>query len=145
MDFSTLNFLAIGVSALSSFVLGGLWYSPLLFGKAWMKETGITEEAVKNQNGAKVFGFAFIASLIIAFNLAMFLGSTSTLKTGMFYGFLAGFGWVAMSFAINDLFEQRSFKLFAINAGYHTTGITIMGAILGAGIKKYEFWINHYD
>ena len=145
MDFSTLNFLAIGVSALSSFVLGGLWYSPLLFGKVWMKETGITEEAVKNQNGAKVFGFAFIASLIIAFNLAMFLGSTSTLKTGMFYGFLAGFGWVTMSFAINDLFEQRSFKLFAINAGYHTTGITIMGAILGAGIKKYEFWINHYD
>lgn len=132
MDISTLNFLAIGVSALSSFVLGGLWYSPLLFGKAWMKETGITEEAAKNQNMAKVFGFAFIASLVIAFNLAMFLGSTSTLETGIFYGFLAGFGWVAMSFAINDLFEQRSFKLFAINAGYHTIAFTIMGAILGA-------------
>jgi hypothetical protein len=132
MDTSTLNFLAIGVSALSSFVLGGLWYSPLLFGKMWMKETGITEEAVKNQNMAKVFGFAFIASLVIAFNLAMFLGSSSTLETGVFYGFLAGFGWVAMSFAINDLFEQRSFKLFAINAGYHTIGFTIMGAILGA-------------
>ena len=132
MDISTLNFLAIGISALSSFVLGGLWYSPLLFGKAWMKETGITEEAAKNQNMAKVFGFAFITSLVIAFNLAMFLGSSSTLATGILYGFLAGFGWVAMSFAINDLFEQRSFKLFAINAGYHTIGFTIMGAILGA-------------
>ena len=132
MDISTLNFLAIGVAALSSFILGGLWYSPLLFGKAWMRETGITEDAAKNQNMAKVFGFAFIASLIIAFNLAMFLGSSSTLETGVFYGFLAGFGWVAMSFAINDLFEQRSFKLYAINAGYHTIGFTIMGAILGS-------------
>lgn len=62
----------------------------------------------------------------------MFLGSSSTLGTGAFYGFLAGFGWVAMSFAINDLFEQRSFKLLAINAGYHTVGFTLMGAILGA-------------
>lgn len=132
MDISSLNFLAIGVSAISSFVLGGLWYSPVLFGTVWMRETGITEEAAKNQNMAKVFGLAFIASLVIAFNLAMFLGESSTLGTGVFYGFLAGFGWVAMSFAINDLFEQRSAKLFAINAGYHTIGFTIMGAILGA-------------
>lgn len=132
MDISTLNFIAIAVSALSSFILGGLWYSPLMFGKAWMKETGITEESTKKQNMAKTFGFAYIASLVIAFNLAMFLGPSSTLQTGVFYGFLAGFGWVVMSFGINDLFEQRSFKLFAINAGYHTIGFTIMGAILGA-------------
>jgi hypothetical protein len=132
MDIPTLNFFAIGVSAMSSFILGGLWYSPLLFGKVWMKETGITEQAAKNQNMVKIFGLAFIASVVIAFNLAMFLGNSSTLETGVFYGFLAGFGWVAMSFGINDLFEQRSFKLFAINAGYHTVAFTIMGAILGA-------------
>lgn len=132
MDIATLNFLAIGVSALSSFALGGLWYSPLVFGKVWMKETGLSEEAVQNQNMAKVFGLAFIASLVIAFNLAMFLGNESTLESGTFYGFLAGFGWVAMAFAINDLFEQRSCRLFAINAGYHISAFTLMGAILGA-------------
>jgi len=131
MDFSSLNFIAISIAAVSSFVLGGLWYSPLLFGNTWMRETGITEESAKNQNMAKKFGLAFVASFIIALNLAMFLGAQSTLQTGIFYGFLAGFGWVAMSFAINDLFEQRSFRLFAINAGYHTVGFTIMGAIVG--------------
>jgi len=93
MDISTLNFLAIGVSAISSFILGGLWYSPLMFGKAWMEETGITEETAKRQNMVKVFGLAFSASLVIAFNLAVFLGKSSTLETGAFYGFLAGFGW----------------------------------------------------
>lgn len=127
-----LNVLAIIIAALSSFILGGLWYSPVLFGKAWMLETGITEEKVKNANMLKTFGLAFLASLIIAINLALFLGSESTLVTGSFYGFLAGFGWVAMSFGINDLFEQRSFRLFAINAGYHIVGFSIMGAIIGA-------------
>ncbi len=108
MDIAQVNFLAILVAALSSFFLGGLWYSPALLGKLWMQETGITEEKANNSNMARTFSLAFVASLIIAFNLAMFLGPQSTVATGAFYGFLAGFGWVAMSFAINDLFEQRS-------------------------------------
>lgn len=132
MDISSLNLPAVLVAAVSCFILGGLWYSGLLFGKTWMQESGITEERAKNQNIPKTFGLAFIASLVIAFILAMFLGSESTLHSGLFYGFLAGFGWVAMAFAINDLFEQRSFKLFLINASYHTLAFTIMGGIIGA-------------
>jgi len=131
MDISQLNFIAIIVAALSSFILGGLWYSQLLFGKAWMKETGLSEESAKNANMTKIFTLSFIATFIIAFNLAMFLGPQSILETGAFYGFLAGFGWVAMSFGVNDLFEQRSFKLFAINAGFHTVSFTMIGAIVG--------------
>lgn len=131
MDFSQINILAILVAALSSFLLGGLWYSKALFGKGWMQETGISEDAAKNTNMLKLFGLAFLASLIIAFNLAMFLGPESTLHTGLFYGFLAGFGWVAMAFGINDLFEQRSFKLYAINAGYHVVSFPLMGSIIG--------------
>lgn len=132
MDFSQINILAILVAALSSFLLGGFWYSPVGFGNAWMKETGVSEESSKNANMAKIFTLAFLASLIISFNLAMFLGPESTFETGMLYGFLAGFGWVAMAFAINDLFERRTFKLFAINAGYHSIAFTIMGGIIGA-------------
>ena len=132
MDFSSVNFLAVLVAALSSFILGGLWYSPLLFGKPWMQATGVTQERAQASNKAKTFGLAFLASLVIAFNLALFLGSDSTLQTGAFYGFLAGFGWVAMAFAINDLFELRPFNLLAINAGYHTVAFTVMGAIVGS-------------
>ncbi len=127
-----INYLAVVAATAVSFGLGGLWYSPALFGKAWMAETGITEESAQSRNMAKVFGFAILATLIIAFNLAAFLGPQSTLATGTFYGFLAGAGWVAMAFGINDLFEARSFRLFAINAGYHTVAFTLMGAIIGA-------------
>ena len=131
MDISQLNIVAILIAATSSFVLGGLWYSTVLFGKAWMKETGITEESAKSANMARIFILAFLASLIIAFNLSMFLGTETKMQMGTFYGFLTGFGWVSMAFAINYLFEQRSLKLYAINAGYNTVSFTIMGAIIG--------------
>ena len=126
-----LNYLAILAATAASFVLGGLWYSPVLFGKIWMVETGITEESAQQRNMVKVFGLAILATLIVAFNLAAFIGPEASLTSGAFYGFLAGAGWVAMAFAINDLFEGRTLRLFAINAGYHTLSFTLMGAIIG--------------
>lgn len=126
-----LNYLAILAATAASFVLGGLWYSPVLFGKIWMVETGITEESAQQRNMVKVFGLAILATLIVAFNLAAFLGPEASLTSGAFYGFLAGAGWVALAFAINDLFEGRTLRLFAINAGYHTLSFTLMGAIIG--------------
>jgi hypothetical protein len=43
MNFGSLNYLAVLVAAISTFVLGGLWYSPLLFGKAWMRANNFNE------------------------------------------------------------------------------------------------------
>lgn len=130
MDLSQLNYLAVFVSALTSFLIGGLWYSPVMFSNAWMKENGFKEEDLKDANMAKIFGTSFVLALIIAFNLAAFIGSKSDLSFGLFAGFAAGFGWVAMSLGITYLFERKSFKLFLINAGYHIVTYTIMGGIL---------------
>lgn len=129
---ASVNWLAVIVAALSSFVLGGIWYSPLLFAKAWMKENGFTEEQLKNSNMAKIFGLTFVLSFVIAVNLAFFFGNETTWTQGMLYGGLAGFGWVAMSLGTIYLFERKSFKLWLIHAGYHTCQFIIMGAILGA-------------
>ncbi|PCI02518.1 MAG: hypothetical protein COB79_02010 [Zetaproteobacteria bacterium] len=131
MDVSQINMWAILVAAISRFALGGIWYGPL-FEKAWMKESGMTEEKMKSGNMLKIFGLSFVASLIISIILAFFLGSQLSIAMGAVYGLLIGFGWVSMCLATNDLFEQRSFKLFAINAGYHTLSFTIMGAIIAA-------------
>ena len=62
-----LNYLAILAATAISFGLGGLWYSPALFGKAWMRETGITEESARHRNMAKIFALAILATLIMAF------------------------------------------------------------------------------
>jgi hypothetical protein len=126
------NYWAILVSALSTFLIGGIWYSPALFGKAWMRENGFTEESMKNSNMMKIFGLSFILALIAAINLAMFLGNSMSIGEGAFYGFLAGFGWVATFIGTHYLFERKSFTLFLINAGYSIVSLTVMGVILGA-------------
>lgn len=64
MDFSQINIFAIFVAAVSSFFLGGFWYSKLGFGKLWIKETGINEDAENSFSMVKIFSFAFIANLI---------------------------------------------------------------------------------
>jgi hypothetical protein len=129
--FSNLNWLAIFVAAISAFVLGGLWYSPLMFVKRWMKETGITEDQTKKTNMIKVFGLAFVLSLIAAFFLAMFIGTGKGAAFGAHAGLMAGFGWVFTFMGIIYLFESRTLAHFLINACYSIVSLTLMGFIIG--------------
>lgn len=125
-----INYLAVFVAALLGFIIGGLWYGPL-FGKQWMKEMNFTEESLKNANMAKIFGFSFVLSLVISFNLAAFLGEKADLMWGLTAGALAGIGWVAASIGITYLFGRKSLKLFLIDAGYQAVTYTLMGGLLG--------------
>ena len=130
MDLGSINYLAVVVAALISFLIGGLWYSPVLFGKAWMQELGFTDDDTKGNMGM-IFGTTFVLSLIIAFNLAAFLGPEADFAWGLTAGALAGIGWVATALGILYLFERRSMRLFLINAGYHAVTFTLMGGLLG--------------
>jgi hypothetical protein len=132
MDFSTINHLAVLVAAISSFVLGGLWYGPI-FGTAWMRENGFSAETLKGANQGKIFGLSFLWTLVMAYNLAMFLNDPAiTLSQAVMYGFFTGFGWIAMGVFVIGLFERRSAKLMLINGAFMTVALTTMGAILGA-------------
>lgn len=125
-----INVWAVLVAALSSFLLGGAWYSPLLFGKAWQREVGLSDEALAQANMARIFGLSFVLSLVAAFVFALFLGPRPPLPLGLGAGASAGSCWVASSFGINYLFSRRSLKLFAIDGGYHTLQFTLIGVIL---------------
>ncbi len=133
------NLLSVVVAALVGFVIGGLWYSPILLGKQWMAETGLTEEQINAGDKRKIFGIAFVALLIMSYCLEMFIGPTTEIaegfysrsQQGAFYGFLTGFGWVFFAFVVVGLFELRSFKYIAINGGYWIVTLTAMGGILG--------------
>ena len=131
MNFSQLNLWAILAAAVSAFVVGGLWYSPVLFGNAWKKANGFKDEP--GPAGAKVFGVSFVLTLIMAVNLAMFLNDPkTTVAWGAAAGFLAGFGWAATGIGIVSLFERRPWTYAAINGGYVTVALVLMGTILGA-------------
>jgi len=129
--FQNLNWLSIIVAAVSAFILGSLWYSPLMFVKRWMKETGITEESTKNTNIIKLFSLAFILSLIASFFLAMFIGPDAGAVFGALAGFMAGIGWVFTFMGISYLFESRTLAHFLINSLYSVVSLTIMGFIIG--------------
>jgi hypothetical protein len=125
------NFAAIFVAALLSFAIGGLWYSPLLFARAWMIEAGLSEQQTRDAPMGRTFSLAALASLIMAFNLAAFIGPRASLGFGLFAGAAAAIGWVAMSLGVIYLFEQRSLRLWLINSGYQLLAYTLMGGLLG--------------
>ena len=126
-----INWVAVIAAAVSSFVLGGVWYSAL-FAKAWQKAAGLSDAQVKSGNPALIFGGSFVLALIASASFAVFLGNELDAATGALYGFTAGLCWVSASFGINYLFERTSLQLFLINGGYHTLQFTLIGAILGA-------------
>ena len=141
MDRSAINWLAVLVAGISAFVLGGVWYSPLLFGKAWMSENKMTVEDVKKGNAGKIYGWAFILSLIMAANLGMFLKDTpaecigncaqkTDVTWGAIAGFLAGI-WAFCGLAIVGLFEHKTARYIFINGGYLLVALILMGAIIG--------------
>lgn len=132
MDFSSLNHLAVLAATVSAFILGGLWYGPL-FGGTWMAENGFTAEQLGKANQGKIYGLAFVWTLIMAYNLAMFLSDPSIgAGQAAMYGFLTGFGWIAMGLFVVGLFERRSARLMLVNGGYMTVALTLMGVIIGA-------------
>jgi uncharacterized protein DUF1761 len=126
-----INIWAVLAAGLSSMVLGGLWYSPMLFAKAWMRESGVSEEKARSANMAVVMGTAFVLATIGAAVFAMFLGPKPAPAFATAAGLSAGLCWVAGSFGINYLFEHRSLRLFVINGGYHTLQYTLIGLVLG--------------
>ncbi len=127
-----INHIAVFVCALANLALGGLWYSPVLFYKGWLAETKLSEEQIAKSNPAKTYGLAFLFAWLISYNLAFFLGDAQTdAAWGATAGFLAGFGFCGLIFAIIALFEQRSWKYILINGGFITVYLTLIGFILG--------------
>jgi hypothetical protein len=133
MDPSLINWAAVVVAAVSSFAVGGIWYNPKVLGTAWMKDSKLTEDEIKNgASPLKIFGFAFIFSLIASANLAAFLAEPNvTTSWGATAGFLAGI-WTFGAIATHSLFEQKNWRYVFINGLYSVVQLVVIGAILGA-------------
>jgi hypothetical protein len=137
MHMHSLNWVAILVAAVSTMVVGFLWYSPLLFAKPWMREMGYdpndkakTEEMKKS--AGRAYGGSFVASLISAFTLALILHGlrAEDLHFGIMASFHIWLGFVATMQFTGALFMKQSMKLFAINTGYQLVCYLVMGTIL---------------
>lgn len=128
----SLNWLAVVTAAIAMFALGAVWYSPLLFLKPWAKAAGLTIDGSRSGSMPAILVTSFVLTLIMATNLAFFLGGPDvTLGLAIGAALAAGLGWAALSLSIIALFEQRPLSYHLINGGYLTVGFLLMGLILG--------------
>ena len=123
-----MNFWIVLLAAVSSFLVGGLWYSPMLFGRIWNAENG--SPAGEGHPG-KVFGVSFAFSLVAAVCFGILVGASPGLEASLKAGAIVGVGLVAASFGINYQFAQRTFKLWLIDGGYHAAQFLLFGAEFG--------------
>ena len=152
-------FFAMIVAALSTLVVGAIWYNPKVFGTAWMNASGLTEEKLKGANMLVIYGlsviFAFLMTIILQALvihqwsvLALTGGDITkagptyhafmdeygdnfrTFKHGALHGALTGVIFTLPLIAINGLFERKSWKYILINGGYWIVNLTVMGSIL---------------
>jgi len=139
MDINQPNLIAVLAAAVAGFLIGGLWYSRLLLGALWMRESGVTQAQIDAGNKGRTFGVAFIALLLMSYVLAVFIGPIPEVGSGFFtpsqqgayHGFVVGLGWAFTAILVVGVFEQRSWTYIAINGGYWVVTLTAMGGIIG--------------
>jgi len=132
-----LNWLAVIAAALSTMVIGFIWYSPLLFAKPWTKEMGYDfndkakMDEMRKSAGPAYFG-SLIAGFVSAFILALFFHwlRVQELHFGLLVGFHIWLGFVATVQFTSALFTKQSMKLFAINTGFQLVCYLAMSTIL---------------
>lgn len=126
------NWLAVGLGAVAFFATGAIWYS-LLFGKAWQRETGMTEEKMAGSNMPLIFGACFLLELVVAWMLGHLIARTSP-EPHVVMMFALGFGafLMAPAIGINYLYQRKSLKLFLIDAGHFVVGMAAMGGVFVA-------------
>jgi hypothetical protein len=128
--FHHINWLAVIVATVSTFIVGSLWYGPI-FGKTWMRLTGLSKDTPGQNSMALTMGGSAVLNLIIATSLAFFIGDGGW-HFGLHAGLAAGLTFVAMALGVIYLFESRPFKLWLVNAGYQIVVFSLMGTIIGA-------------
>jgi len=126
---------AVIVATLVHYILGGLWYSPLLFENKFIQLINWTPEQlrqVESQSHAKELALAFVMSLVLVYILAHFVQYTKATNAlgGIQTAFWIWLGFVVTTQAPTVIFEGRSFGLFAINVAYQLVGCALAGAIL---------------
>ena len=123
-----INIWAVLVAAVSAFVLGGLWYSPMLFGTRWNLDAGMTKD--KGGHPGRVFGVAFVFALIAAAAFAWFLGPDPSVRDALQKALVVGAAFVATSFGINYQFANRPVTMRLIDAGYHLLQFVLYALVL---------------
>ncbi|MGK0439572.1 MAG: hypothetical protein ACJATK_002532 [Paracoccaceae bacterium] len=131
MELFNLSWLAIIAASICGFVVGGIWYGPIM-GKKWMGAVGLTEEQIQGGNMAAIYGGAFAFSLLASWTLAHTFasyGADFSIQAKIMTAFGIAIGFIIPAIGTNYLFSQKSKTLFFIDATYWLLFYIAMGAV----------------
>ncbi|MDN3646170.1 DUF1761 domain-containing protein [Pontixanthobacter aestiaquae] len=131
MDLFDVNWLAVVLAAACGFIVGGIWYGPVM-GKKWMGAVGLTEEQIQDGNMGLVYGGAFAFSLLGSWTLAHTFASYATdlsVAVKVMTAFGVAIGFIIPALGTNYLFSQKGKTLFFIDAGYWILFYLAMGTV----------------
>jgi hypothetical protein len=122
------NHWATLIAAAAAMVIGAFWYSPLAFGKVWMKLSGITSP----KGAVRGYIIGFISTIVMSYALSIVvdIAGAITPLSGAKVGAFIWLGFVATVNIGTFLWEGKSFLLYLINVGYYLVAFMVMGAIV---------------
>src|SRR3989344_682372 len=125
--FITVNWIAIVIAAVARFVVGAMWYSPMVFGKQGKETVGSSPSEVPEAIAVQAVG-----SLVMAYVLAQIIGhiGATDLWTGAVVGLMMWLGFVASIMLPGVMFEKPPMNFFFIYSGYQLVTMLVMGAII---------------
>ena len=125
-----INWLGVVLGAVAFFAVGAIWYT-VLFGKAWQRATGLSDEQLKT--GASmplIFGTCLLLEFVVVLMLGHLfarLQPSDHVKMMMATGFALAI--MAPAIGINYLYQRRSLKLWLIDAGHFVVGMSVVGLV----------------
>lgn len=124
------NWLAVLLGTVVFFAIGALWYG-VVFGKAWQKATGLSEEQLKaGANMPLIFGLCFLLELVVVTMLGHLFARIQPgdhAKMMMAVGF--GLAIMSPAIGITYLYMRKPLKLWLIDAGHFVVGMTAVGLV----------------
>ena len=134
-ELQSINYIAVAVATISSYLLGFAWYHWAVFGQAWANALSITKEEADNTEG---LGGAFIMSLISGLTKSLLIAllivvtNISGVLSGAFFGAVVASVFTITSLGYYNGFARTSSKLTLINSAHSIVELTLISAIIGA-------------
>ncbi len=133
MEMIVVDTVAVLVAGIAAFVVGMIWYSPMLFGKQYMKMVGMTEKEMKagKSRMMPMMIQTLVISIITAYVFAHILGfsGAATLMEGILGAFWVWLGFFATTHYLGVLYERKSMQMWFIQAGYSLVSLVAMALV----------------
>lgn len=129
-NFAAINWWAVIVVTILSFMLGAFWHS-VLFRKGWSADSGSKYNSENHGNPAVIFGLSGLLHFVAVVALALFIGASASALDGMLLGLFVSVLWISTAIAVTYIFVGRTLRLFLIDAGFYVVFFALAGLILG--------------